>query len=94
MIQSSALKVEESDEIITGVTHADCWIEAVLLDLTPGEKGFITTDGRYVDRSEAYEIASAHGQLKDRPRNPETLGQLYSEDLIFADGSVAGEEKE
>ena len=85
MIKSSAIKVEESDAIITGVTHADCWIEAVMRDLTPGEKGFMTTDGRYVDRQEAFAIASAHGQISESAPNKDNWGRLYAEDVIFAD---------
>ena len=41
-------------------------------------QGFITNTNRFVDRSEAYEIAKNNNQLNDRAH---TVGTLYSEDL-------------
>lgn len=41
------------------------------------EQGFLTDVGRFVDRYEAHEIATASGQLLEAPR----AAQLFSEDL-------------
>lgn len=45
----------------------------------PDESGFITSNGRFVDRREAWEIATAAGQ-PIIPRDGQG-GLLYSEDL-------------
>jgi hypothetical protein len=42
-------------------------------------QGFITSQGRYVDRDEAFTIAQAAGQLDGR--HIHTPGSLWSEDL-------------
>jgi len=44
-----------------------------------GVQGFITTEGRFVDREEALPIARENGQLKAYKHNPVSL--LYSEDM-------------
>ena len=46
---------------------------------TMRDQGFVTSEGRYVSREEAWEIASNAGQIIDRPY--QTPGTLYSEDL-------------
>lgn len=58
-------------------------IIALMVDVghrTPirGTQGFVTSEGRFVDRREAAKIAIEANQLKDRESSPTTL---YSEDL-------------
>lgn len=43
----------------------------------PSQEGFLTSDGRFVNRVEAYHIAWKAGQLKEDKLTPE----LFSEDL-------------
>lgn len=63
--------------------HAD------ILDLAPvghlryGISGFMTSDGKFVNRTEAYKIALEANQLLDQNAlgHTPTPGTLYSEDL-------------
>ena len=48
------------------------------------DQGFVTSDGRYVDRIEGLAIAKAAGQIAFKHGNPD---RLYSEDLWNVDGS-------
>jgi hypothetical protein len=72
--------------IVRGHRHNNCIRTASEIPKYQGEKwhgddqGFITSTGRYVDRKEAFEIASKANQLKyDLSRA--TTKELYSEDL-------------
>ena len=49
----------------------------------PGDQGFLTSEGRFVDRKEAYRIARASGQPWVRMEGPEYYqgDELYSEDV-------------
>jgi hypothetical protein len=47
------------------------------IQVRPENEGFLTSDGRFVNRVEAYYIAWRAGQLKEGKQVPE----LYSEDL-------------
>jgi hypothetical protein len=47
---------------------------------SPGDQGFLTSSGRYVDREEGFTIASAAGQIIHKSGNPDTP-TLYSEDM-------------
>ncbi|WP_327210328.1 hypothetical protein [Rhizobium leguminosarum] len=47
------------------------------IQVRPENEGLLTSDGRFVNRVEAYYIAWRAGQLKDAKQIPE----LYSEDL-------------
>lgn len=50
-------------------------------DWRPGhEQGFITSDGRFVDREEALRIATAAGQIIDDDSTRPHIG-LFSEDV-------------
>lgn len=44
-------------------------------------QGFVTSDGRYVDRKEGWRIAAAAGQLLPRAPTDGQGGTLYSEDV-------------
>lgn len=44
-------------------------------------EGFLTSQGRFVDRSEAYDLAKAAGQIIYRDDVTPTPGALYTEDL-------------
>lgn len=71
-----------TDRYIEGNSHADCISWFSFADIPARDRstdeevqGFMTTSGRFVDRSEAYEIAKAAGQLSyERPDKT-----LYSE---------------
>lgn len=46
-----------------------------------GIQGFVTSDGKFVDRAEAYKIAKNANQIIYPPGGTPTPGTLYTEDL-------------
>lgn len=50
-------------------------------DHVGSDQGFLTSDGRYVDREEALKIATAAGQMKPRQPGQYNGPELFSEDL-------------
>lgn len=81
MIKSAAIRIGQT--IFTGRDHAECirtskgaWIVA-----RDKEQGFVTTDGRFVDRFEALRIAEECGQIREKHR---PMDRLMSEDLLEA----------
>ena len=76
----------ESGIVISGLRHCNCFATAKAINLTQRteySQGFITTNHRYVDRSEAYDIAEKQNQFLDDPRVPhgKHKRELFSEDL-------------
>ena len=73
--------------VISGWRHANCIYQvAAILGLrsVPAEtgesvQGFLTSENRFVDREEAFDIAVRAGQLNDRERGGSKT--LYSEDI-------------
>lgn len=78
--------------LFCGWRHADCFTAlqawAALLPAEEAERlseqiagcnqGFLTSNGRYVDRAEAWQIADTAGQILPRARH---RGTLFSEDI-------------
>ena len=68
-----------------GKCHSDCVEKMfhlkIAIDKNPEAQGFVTSEGRYVKRREAYQIASNSGQIRENPgiRNESKI--LFSEDL-------------
>jgi len=68
-IAAAAIKI--GDQVFTGTTHFGAMREIaqslpadqVATAMLDGEDGFLTTDGRFVDRAEAFEIAQASRQI-------------------------------
>ena len=61
-IQSAAIRYE--GKVYTGPSHANIHFS----DRIPwkiGEEGFVTTDGRFVDRAEAMKLAKEAKQIKE-----------------------------
>ena len=81
-IVSSAIKVD--DKIHTGVNHAEIADNIGILENEMDQEGldvvsgFVTSEGRFVDREEALQIAGRSGQA-----DPTYRGGLYQEDLDF-----------
>jgi len=84
----SAIKVVDTGKIFYGHRHHNCF-EALFEELgwesnrqqlvnLEKIQGFVTTEGRFVNREEAYKIATKCGQLKVDSR---TGPLLFSEDL-------------
>lgn len=78
----------DTDRFVTGYSHGSCidWFSAA--DIYPPSRineyevaGFMTTEGRFVDRIEAYKIAEAAGQLI----KPNSLGSLHSYEVKYSD---------
>jgi len=46
-----------------------------------GEQGFVTDAGRFVNRKEAYQIATSQGQVTERRPGGYDGNDLYTEDL-------------
>ena len=69
--------------IMTGIRHAEIFHDMFLLqinyDKNHSKQGFLTNDGRFVDRYEAKDIAVAAKQLIVPAE--QTYAQLFSEDV-------------
>lgn len=81
MIESAAIRLKKG-KIISGRTHAICHsvLQSVVTRIS-AEDGFVTTDGYFVNREEAYKIAVKCGQIQEKPSGfPK---KLYSEDLNY-----------
>lgn len=90
-IAGAAIKWRKKDEteerIVHGINHAYCidWFSCAELysskrDMEFEKQGFITTDGRFVDRSETLYIARCAGQI---PSNYDK-SLLYSEYVDYS----------
>jgi hypothetical protein len=82
-IAHACVKTEQGN-LIHGKTHADCFHYARSINVKMSSKaihqGFVTNEGKYVDRTEAYLIAQKAGQIKyDCDQNVAKI--LFSEDL-------------
>lgn len=68
---------------LTGIRHAEIFHDMFLLQINYDKKlskqGFLTNDGRFVDRYEAKNIAVEAGQLIVPVE--QTYAQLFSEDV-------------
>lgn len=60
--------------------HTDIMME-MEGDLPMAIQGFVTSEGRFVNRSEAYGIAHRANQIIEQPHVIATPGALYTEDL-------------
>lgn len=75
----------KSGFVVCGHRHHNCMVTAAILANTKeygrsGTCGFLTSLNRFVDRYEAYDVASTYIiQLKNRPHH--RADRLYSEDL-------------
>lgn len=81
LIVCAAIK-RVNGEIVCGVRHADCGIDATCTH------GFMTNKSRFVDRKEAFKIANRASQIKYYPKNVlewhlknKTYPSLFSENL-------------
>lgn len=74
-----AAVIAENEWVFMGKCHADCFGKMLSVGLkwkkAAGTQGFVTSNGRYVDRSCALQIALEAGQVVD------IKGGLFSEDL-------------
>ncbi len=86
MIKEAAIKRKSDEKVWTGHRHGDC-ISKIMKDESMEWKavthdkfiqGFVTDDGQFVDRHEAFKIAKECGQIKAEPWAEPTL---MSEDL-------------
>lgn len=82
MIVAAALKID--DLILTSPSparhHTLFYLAHKYIVAVPSaEQGFITDQGRFVDRRKAKKIAIAEGQIIDQSRKQDD--SLYSEDL-------------
>ena len=84
-IEAAAIKLKDGRIVFkfSPARHSD-----VMLDIsTQGDslsgaiQGFMTSEGRFVTREEAYKIADAAGQIIQREDVTPTPGTLYTEDL-------------
>lgn len=78
----SAIKLGE--KVFPGRRHADCaeLVKDAGLDFERKDTGFLTSTGRYVDRSEAFLIAKANNQIVHTMFDEDKEGILTSEDLF------------
>jgi hypothetical protein len=80
MIKLAAIR--QGNIVYVGRRHHDCirWILACGLVQPPvnGEQGFVTDEGKFVDRREAFKIARECKQIIRKHGRPD---ELYSEDI-------------
>ncbi len=79
MIKEAAIK--KRSKVITGKCHGDAFKKCIDKGLTSDGwvQGFVTDDGQFVNRQEAFEIALACGQIPEP--SPDSSRTLVSEDL-------------
>jgi hypothetical protein len=75
-IKCAALK--QGDDIYIGRYHGEIFRQRPIGELRHAEQGFVTHDGRFVDRIEGLRIAEEAGQIVKK-HNPQD--QLLSEDF-------------
>lgn len=83
-IVCAALRHRKTAAIIAGVRHFDAIMHAQIRarkeqeGWVDAEQGFLDSCGNFQTREEAWQIASAHGQIIRECSEP---GELYSENL-------------
>lgn len=83
-IADPALKIKKTDKVIEAPSKAWSHDELEAMDHIKPKKvkeGFVTTEGKFVGRKKAAEIAKKAGQIKD-----EDIKKLHSSDLRKAAG--------
>lgn len=84
MIKESAIQRNSDGRVWTGRRHSNVYSKMVkeghIKNITRAgfTQGFVTTEGTFVDRKEAFKIAKDNGQIKAEPWAEPTL---MSEDL-------------
>jgi len=77
--------VRYNDIIISGYRHADCHelLKKLKIDFVRNKQneGFLTSNNRFVDRTEAYWIAKENNQIQNYMVEDDDVAQLISEDL-------------
>ncbi len=86
MIKEAAIQRRSDGKVWTGRRHGDVIRKIVAEENISSvtylvfEQGFVTDDGRFVDRHEAFKIAVACNQLLNK-KDPWAAPTLMSEDL-------------
>lgn len=70
----------KNNVIYKGITHADCFIQRPKGELVNAKQGFVTANGKFVDRVLALKIAKHYNQIKYK-HPPEDM--LFSEDILY-----------
>ena len=94
MIKEAAIQRKSDGKIWTGRRHSNCIhtiVKETGIKTVDGKRftqGFVTVEGKFVDRTEAWYIALANNQIKDIEdpygydySNPLVKPTLFSEDL-------------
>ena len=95
MIIAAACKmlINNSEVVLCGVRHSDIYIQLKQMGFKPDdfeelEQGFVTHTNKFLNRHDAYILASKNGQLcarikhdKDKAREFGKIPELISEDL-------------
>jgi len=90
-IKAAAIRLKDG-RVFTGKCHGNI-IQSFpgkvdRQDTVGSQHGFVTSDGRFVDRQDARDVAVAAGQV------PEGIGVLYSEDLMTFDSNYLKEDED
>lgn len=78
--------VARGEILITGARHFDQIMHRIIEQLglsglpNTWEQGFIDEQGKFMTREEAFEVATAAGQICHKTGNPDSK-ELFSEDL-------------
>lgn len=84
----AALYDSELDMSICGPRHCDMTMHYIICampndirdQLRRGKQGFVDQWGKFMTREEAFEVATAAGQIIEKTGNPDSK-ELFSEDL-------------
>ena len=71
--------LNKNGKIYKGKTHANCFIQEPKGVLVNAEQGFVTSNGKFVNRKVALRIAKHYNQINHK-HFPEDM--LFSEDLL------------
>jgi hypothetical protein len=86
MIKSAACRLDDGT-IFEGKDHSAC-IKQMPVKCLKNMQGFVTSEGKFVDRIEAGKIAFLAGQIKDDPK-----GSIILSEEIWHDGNCVWDEK-
>lgn len=87
MIKYAAIKRSDG-VIVTDKHHAECIKKSPFGTCKAGSlQGFLTSDGRFVERDEAGKIAWEAGQLKSKPKKPFLSEHIWSDGNCIYDPS-------
>jgi hypothetical protein len=77
-----------NNRVVSARRHKDCYklLEGLLgidINISRKDQGFLTSNGRHVDRKEGFKIAKDNDQIWHKMHDDREEGELTSEDLYW-----------